>query len=204
MPGAPSPAIPNTATRSGLGSNSQCIGVETQCQRPAQVSGRSRVHRTPRLAAAFIHFMQSGNVAFGTNQAVFAGDPVAARIRSRAIIGKHRFWSIRSIRRLYRQPDQDKAIDYNRVGEFERLRCQELVKFSGLQRPSLFIRNDDLPSLAGPNARLGNRYEHADPLAAYFLVLSCRYNLICQLASSSIRTPPSIWSRRFGCNSPAK
>ena len=172
--------------------------------RSGPLTGRSCVHRTPRLAAAFIHFMQSGNVGFGTNQAVFAGDPVAARIRSRAIIGKHGFWSIRSIRRRYRQPDQDKAIDYNRVGEFERLRCQELVKFSGLQRPSLFIRNDDLPSLAGPNARLGNRYQHADPLAAYFLVLSCRYNLICQAASSSIRTPPSIWSRRFGCNSPAK
>ena len=204
MPGAPSPAIPNTATRSGLGSNSQCIGVETQCQRPAQVSGRSCVHRTPRLAAAFIHFMQSGNVAFGTTRLSSHATLWLLAPRSPATVGKHGFWSIRSIRRPCRQPDQDKAIDYNRVGEFERLRCQELVKFSGLQRPSLFIRNDDMPSLAGPNARLGNRYQHADPLAAYFLVLSCRYNLICQLASSSIRTPPDIWSCRFGCNSPLK
>jgi len=91
----------------------------------------------------------------------------------------------------------NKAMDCNCVGQFEisvlgslKLRCQELVKFSGLQRPSLFIRNDDLPSLAGPNARLGDRYQHADPLAAYFLVLSCRYNLICQPGGSSIRTSP--------------
>ena len=83
----------------------------------------------------------------------------------------------------------------NCVGQFEisvlgslKLRCQELVEFSGLQRRSLFIRNDDLPSLAGPNARLGNRNQHADAFAAYFLVLSCRYNLICQLGDSSIRT----------------
>jgi hypothetical protein len=130
-------------------------------------------------------------------KAVFAGDPVAARIRSRAIVRKHRFWSTHSIRRLCRQPDHNKAMDCNCVGQFEisvlgslKLRCQELVKFSGLQRPSLFIRNDDLPSLAGPNARLGDRYQHADPLAAYFLVLSCRYNLICQPGGSSIRTSP--------------
>ena len=148
--------------------------------RPSDASAGSRFHS----------FHAVWQCRLWHHQAVFARDPVAARTRSPATVGKHGFWSIRSIRRPCRQPDQDKAIDYNRVGEFERLRCQELVKFSGLQRPSLFIRNYYMPSLAGPNARLGNRYEHADPLAAYFLVLSCRYNLICQLASSSIRTPP--------------